>query len=95
MVMNRRSFSAAMAAGAIDAAPSMAALPPGLSFQKPSIHSGEPLRLEIESFLECVRTRRQPRVSGSDGLRALALALQFNQAIAAHAQHTGLDRLAR
>ncbi|MEK7793955.1 MAG: Gfo/Idh/MocA family oxidoreductase [Candidatus Hydrogenedentota bacterium] len=34
----------------------------------------EPLKLEIEAFLECVRTRSTPRVSGEDGLRALRLA---------------------
>jgi predicted dehydrogenase len=67
----------------------------GLSMQKPQITQGEPLRLEIESFLECVRTRQQPRVSGEDGRAALALALQINAAIAEHAVRAGLDRYSR
>ncbi len=67
-------------------------LPPGLAVRKPTVHSGEPLLLEIESFLDCVRSRATPRVSGQDGLAALALALDINAAIAAHAQRAGLDR---
>jgi predicted dehydrogenase len=69
-----------------------AGLPPGLAIRKPTVQSGEPLLLEIESFLDCVRTRSTPRVSGLDGLEALALALDVNAAIAAHAQRAGLDR---
>jgi predicted dehydrogenase len=65
---------------------------PGLSFTKPPIESGEPLRLEIESFLDSVRTRNPPQVSGKDGRAALALALQINAAMASHATQAGLDR---
>ncbi|HEX3661871.1 MAG TPA: Gfo/Idh/MocA family oxidoreductase [Acidobacteriaceae bacterium] len=68
---------------------------PGLNIQKPSVSPGEPLRLEIESFLECVRTRSAPRVSGEDGRAALAVALEINAAIAAHAKRAGLDRYIR
>ncbi len=39
------------------------------------------LDAEIRSFLQCVRNRNQPRVSGADGRRALALALQIIQKI--------------
>jgi len=67
-------------------------LPPGLAIRKPPVKPGEPLLLEIDSFLDCVRTRATPRVSGQDGLAALALALDINAAIAAHAQRAGLDR---
>jgi predicted dehydrogenase len=63
-----------------------------LSMQKPQVTQGEPLRLEIESFLECIRTRSQPVVSGEDGRAALEIALQINVAIAAHAARAGLDR---
>ena len=62
----------------------------GLSLRKVPTEPGEPLRLEIESFLEAVRTRSTPRVSGENGRAALALALQINAAIAAHAQRAGL-----
>ncbi|HVJ08817.1 MAG TPA: Gfo/Idh/MocA family oxidoreductase [Acidisarcina sp.] len=69
--------------------PSLAA---GLSFKKPAIAPGEPLRLEIESFLAAVRERSRPRVSAEDGRAALALALEINRAIAAHLDRTGLNR---
>ena len=62
----------------------------GLSLKKVSVEQGEPLRLEIASFLDAVRTRATPLVSAEDGRAALALALEINQAIAAHAQRTGL-----
>jgi predicted dehydrogenase len=65
---------------------------PGLSFAKPPIEPGEPLRLEIEAFLDSVRTRSVPRVSAQDGRAALALALKINAAIADHASQAGLDR---
>ncbi len=65
---------------------------PGLGFTKPAIEPGEPLRLEIEAFLESVRTRSTPKVSGQDGREALALALKINAAVADHAHHAGLDR---
>ena len=68
---------------------------PGLNVEKPPVSPGEPLRLEIESFLDSVRTRSTPRVSGEDGRAALALALDINTAIAAHAQRAHLDRFAK
>jgi predicted dehydrogenase len=62
----------------------------GLSLKKITVGQGEPLRLEIASFLESVRTRTRPLVSGEDGRAALALALEINREIAAHAARTGL-----
>jgi len=41
----------------------------------------DPLEVEIASFVQCVRSRKDPRVSGSDGKRALTLALQIIQKI--------------
>ena len=67
-------------------------LPPGLRLQKPVVQHGEPLKLEIESFLECVQTRQTPRVTGEDGRQALALAIQINEAMSAHARRAGLHR---
>jgi predicted dehydrogenase len=64
---------------------------PGLSFAKPSVTPGEPLRLEIESFLDAVRTRREPRVTARQGRNALALALEIQAAMAAHARRAGLE----
>ena len=63
---------------------------PGLSFVKPEVTPGEPLRLEIESFLECVRMRKEPRVTARQGRDALALALAIQDAMAAHAHRAGL-----
>ena len=45
----------------------------GLSLKKISVEQSEPLRLEIASFLDAVRTRAIPLVSGEDGRAALAL----------------------
>jgi len=64
----------------------------GLSLRKEAVVVGEPLRLEIEAFLEAVRTREQPVVTAEDGRAALALALEINGSIAAHARRTGLSR---
>ena len=65
-------IAAAIAAGKIDpvalaklaaAAGVQGAPAPGLSFKKPEVAPGEPLRLEIESFLVSGRPRREPRVT--------------------------------
>jgi predicted dehydrogenase len=82
-------LAAAAAAGAGSAAGF-----PGLHVEKPTVQPGEPLRLEIEAFLNAVRTRTAPRVSGEDGRAALALALDINAAIAEHTQRAGLQRFA-
>ena len=42
----------------------------------------EPLKRELEDFLEAVVSRRSPRVSGEDGLKALRLAHRVMAAIA-------------
>jgi predicted dehydrogenase len=63
---------------------------PGLSFLKPQVTLGEPLRLEIQSFLESVRTRCEPQVTARQGRDALALALEIQAAMAAHAHSAGL-----
>ena len=46
----------------------------------------EPLKLELESFIRCVRTRSAPEVSGEDGRRALLVADEIVKKIAAHAR---------
>lgn len=64
---------------------------PGLRFVKPEITPGEPLRLEMESFLESVRTRRAPQVTARQGRDALELALAIQDTMAAHAHRAGLQ----
>jgi predicted dehydrogenase len=63
----------------------------GLSFSKPAVTSGEPLRLEILSFLESVRTRRLPHVTARQGRNALALGLEIQDTMVAHATRAGLE----
>ncbi|MGD1107964.1 MAG: Gfo/Idh/MocA family oxidoreductase [Terracidiphilus sp.] len=63
---------------------------PGLSFVKPEVTPGEPLKLEILSFLEAVRTRREPKVTARQGRAALELALTIQSTMAAHAERAGL-----
>jgi predicted dehydrogenase len=75
-----------------DGPPDPASMLSGLALSKPAVAQSEPLRLEIESFLESVRTRQQPQVTGQQGRAALALALDINAAIAEHATRARLDR---
>jgi predicted dehydrogenase len=63
---------------------------PGLRFVKPDVRPGEPLRLEVEAFLDAVRTRREPSVTSRQGREALALALEIQSSMEAHAQRAGL-----
>jgi predicted dehydrogenase len=63
---------------------------PGLSFTKPQVTPGEPLKLEIVSFLDSVRSRRAPRVTARQGREALALALEIQSSMVAHAEKAGL-----
>ena len=63
---------------------------PGLSFVKPEVTPGEPLKLEILSFLDSVRTQRPPRVTAQQGRAALELALTIQAQMAAHAERAGL-----
>lgn len=62
----------------------------GLSLEKYNLVKAEPLRLELEDFLNSVRERTPPRVTGEAGLSALALALEINQQIVSHARRAGL-----
>jgi predicted dehydrogenase len=45
------------------------------------VEKKEPLRAELEAFLQCVRDRTRPIVSGEDGLNAVALAVRVAEAI--------------
>ena len=67
------------------AAPSASLVP-----SKPAIQGGEPLLLEMQSFLQSVQTRRPPRVKPEEASHALGLALEINQAIQTHAARAGL-----
>jgi predicted dehydrogenase len=47
----------------------------GIGFRALGVEKAEPLALEVEHFLECVRTRSRPLVSGEDACKALEAAL--------------------
>ncbi len=53
----------------------------GLSKEDIPIEPGEPLRLELESFLSCLRNGSEPKVSGVSGLQALEIALEVTRQI--------------
>jgi len=57
-----------------------------IGFQPLTIAKDEPLRLEVESFLEAVRNRTRPVVPGEEGLRALDVALAILDKIEMHAR---------
>jgi predicted dehydrogenase len=42
---------------------------------------GDALKSEIESFVDCVKNRKEPVVGGEDGLRALAIVEQIDRAV--------------
>src|SRR5581483_7412784 len=48
----------------------------GVSIEKVEIEKAEPLKTEIASFIQSVKSRNAPKVSGEDGRKALAVALQ-------------------
>jgi predicted dehydrogenase len=83
--MSQEQLAAVANAAALGGHPSA-----GLSLRKVPVEAGEPLRLEIEAFLDAVRTRAEPVVTVEDGRAALGLALEINAAIASHARRTGL-----
>jgi predicted dehydrogenase len=50
---------------------------PEIKIMKPPVQQEEPLRAEIRSFLDSVRTRNRPAVPLEDGRRALVVALEI------------------
>jgi len=60
---------------------------------KPPIVAQEPLRAEIQSFVEAVHRRSQPAVTLADGRKALALALDIQNSITEHSHRTNLAAL--
>lgn len=49
--------------------------------ERPYVKTREPLRKELEAFLSCVLDRRQPRVSGVEGVRAVELAAETEEVL--------------
>ncbi len=56
----------------------------GISINRLEINDVEPLRAELEAFLDCVANDKTPPITAEDGRRALALALGVLDKIDAH-----------
>jgi predicted dehydrogenase len=54
---------------------------PGIFAKDIEITKNDPLKMEIQSFVERVRDRKQPVVSGVDGRKALDIALRITEQI--------------
>ena len=59
---------------------------PGFAFEKLPAKAQEPLRAELEEFVDAVRTRRAPRADGAAGRAALELAERVMASIQEHAE---------
>jgi predicted dehydrogenase len=59
--------------------------PLGIDFSPLPVVKDEPLRMEIEDFIESISTRRPPRVTGQQALTALEVALDILAKIEEHA----------
>jgi predicted dehydrogenase len=57
---------------------------PEFAFEKLSAPAVEPLRAELEAFLDAVRTRREPPTNGAAGRAALELAVRVMASIQEH-----------
>ncbi len=55
-----------------------------VSIEEASFEQGDALKSEIESFLDCIRLKKQPVVSGEDGLRALETAIRITEQVNAN-----------
>jgi len=62
---------------------------PQMGFRKLETKPIEPLRAELEAFVDCVRTRRAPLVGGREGREALVLAERVMTCIEHHAAQVG------
>jgi predicted dehydrogenase len=62
---------------------------PGVRTQVLEVKDVEPLRAEIESFVDAANSQTQPLVSGEDGRRALSLALRTLEQIQEHTVRIG------
>jgi predicted dehydrogenase len=63
---------------------------PRIAFRKLEVQNRDPLEAELESFADCVRTRRPPLVGGREGRSALALAEKVMFCIEEHASRVNV-----
>jgi predicted dehydrogenase len=67
---------------------------PEFAYEKLPAPAGEPLRAELESFVNAIRTRTEPRVNGSAGRAALELAARVMASIQEHGERVQLAAFA-
>ena len=60
--------------------------PMKIDFKPLSVAKEEPLRLELEGFIECLKTRQKPRVTGEQALAALDVAFGILAKIEEHSR---------
>jgi len=65
---------------------------PEINFEKLPTTPGEPLRTELLSFAQSVRTRKRPIIDGEAGRRALELADRVMAGILEHARRVKVGR---
>ena len=58
-------------------------MPPSIQGGELAVASEEPLRLELADFVDAIGRQRAPRVTGEAGRRALALASEIAEKMAA------------
>jgi predicted dehydrogenase len=63
---------------------------PEFAFEKLAAPATEPLRAELDAFIEAVETRREPRTNGQAGRAALELAGRVMASIQEHAERVQL-----
>src|SRR5579859_7256952 len=68
---------------------------PDFGFEKLDAPAVEPLRAELEAFLDSVRTRKQPKTDGVSGRASLELAVRVMQSIQKHAERVQLTDSSR
>lgn len=57
-----------------------------IGFEQAAVTKGEPLKLQLEAFLDSIQTRNPPKCSGAAARRSLRVALAILDKIKAHAE---------
>ena len=68
---------------------------PDFGFEKLDSPAVEPLRAELEAFLDAVRTRKPPKTNGESGRASLELAVRVMRSIQEHAERVQLTDSSR
>lgn len=71
-------------------APQEGSIFPGINHRRLEVKQVEPLRAEIEAFLDSIINKTPSPITGEDGRRALSLALRVLERIREHAERAGV-----